>query len=260
MTDARDLPPCHSLWIGPRLGRVGRACLRSVLRQGHPMTLWCYGPPEDVPEGVALRDAAELLPATDVLRHRSGSPALFANRFRYELQRRGLGIWLDCDIYLVRPLDDLPDHLLGWESPERINNAVLRLPTLSPLLAPLLAVFDERDVPLWLPARARLAATWRLSRTGRTGLARMPWGVAGPSALTWLAQKHGLAVDAQPEEVFYPVHWSRAGWIRDPAITLEDIATPRTRAVHLWNQVIAPWKEADAPAGTFLARLQAEGA
>jgi hypothetical protein len=224
------------------------------------MTLWCYEPPEDVPGGVVLRDPAELLPGAAILHHSSGSPALFANRFRYELQRRGLGIWLDCDIYLVRPLDDLPEHLLGWESPERINNAVLRLPANSPLLAPLLAVFEEREVPPWLPAPARLAAKWRLRLTGRTGLARMPWGAAGPMALTWLARRHGLAAEAQPEEVFYPVHWSRSAWIRDPSVALADVLTPRTRAVHLWNQVIAPWKEAPAPPGSFLARLQTEGA
>ena len=43
-----------------------------------------------------LRDAAEILPESRIIRHKTGSVALFANWFRYELQRRGLGTWTMC--------------------------------------------------------------------------------------------------------------------------------------------------------------------
>ena len=72
----------NSLWIGPRLGAVERACLISVLRQGHPLRLWCYSVPESVPPGIELADAETVLPAASIIRHRDGSPSLFANRFR----------------------------------------------------------------------------------------------------------------------------------------------------------------------------------
>jgi hypothetical protein len=251
---------CNTLWIGERVGRLERACFRSVLAQGHGLRLWCYDPPEGVPDGVDLADAAAILPRERIVAHASGSVALFANLFRYELQRRGLGLWVDADVYLVAPLEGLPETLFGRVAGDEINTAVLRLPPGSPLLPPLLALYEERSVPPWLSPGARAAAHWRLLSTGRSRLDLMPWGSAGPHALTWLARRHGLEGWALPPGLFYPVHWRDADWILDPARSLDEVVTPLTRAVHLWNERIKALKEAPAPAGSFLARLQAEGA
>ena len=164
---------CVSLWIGDSLGPVERACLRSVMRQGHPLALYCYERPAGLPDGIEVRDAEAVIPRERIIRHKSGSPALFANRFRYELQRRCAGIWVDCDIYLLAPLPIDEVYLMGEESPGTINNGVLRLPSDSPLLPPLLALFEEKEVPWWLPWRARMAAHARLRWTGRTNLGAM---------------------------------------------------------------------------------------
>jgi hypothetical protein len=248
------------LWIGPSLGAVERACLRSVLRQGHSFALYCYSPPAGVPAGVELRDAAEILPESSIIRHRTGSVALFANRFRYELQRRGLGTWLDTDAYLLKPLESEKPYLMGEFEPGMINNGLIRFPADSPLLPPLLALFEERSVPPWLPPLAWLAAWWRLRTTGRSGLSQMPWGSAGPGALSALAKRHNLAHLAEPSEVLYPARWQDADWIRDPHVPLESVITERTVSIHLWNERIKHFKDQPAPRGSFLARIQAEGA
>lgn len=250
---------CNMLWIGERLGAVERACMRSVIRQGHPLALFCYSPPRGVPEGIELRDAADILPATRILRHRSGSVALFANLFRYELQRRGEGVWLDVDTYMIRPLELDRPYLFGWEDRRAIATGVLLTPPDSPLLPPLLRIFEQREVPPWMRIHARAAARWRLWRTGRTGVERMPWGSAGPRAFTYLARLHGLDQWALPPSYFYPVHWRQANWIRDPARKLEQVVRPETIAVHLWNHRIRAFKERPAAEGSFLERLQREG-
>jgi hypothetical protein len=247
------------LWIGESLGPVERACMRSVLRQGHRLALFCYAPPAGVPEGVELRDAADILPRARIMRHRSGSVALFANWFRYELQRRGEGVWLDVDTYLVRPMMLDRPYLFGWEDQWIIANGVLSMPPDSPLLGPLLRIFEEREVPPWLRPHARAAAYWRRWRTGRTGVEKMPWGSAGPRALTYLARAHGVERWALPPAYFYPVHWRQSDWIRDPRRRLEQFIHPETVAVHLWNHRIRRFKDEPAPQGSFLARLQREG-
>jgi len=249
-----------TLWIGARLGRTERACLRAALRHGHEVALYTYGDLAGVPEGVERRDAAAILPEARMLRYPNGSVAIFANWFRYELLRRGAGIWMDTDSYLLAPLRDAPDHLFGWEEEgRRISNGVLRLPSDSPILDDLLALFEERVVPAWLPLHQRLLAALRLLRTGRTGVELMPWGSTGPRALTALARRYGAAQAAVPPSRYYPVHYRDAGWIRDPGRSLEAMIAPDTVAVHLWNELIKDWKDAPAPAGSFLARLQAEG-
>lgn len=248
-----------TLWIGPTLGAVERACLRSALRQDHPVSLYCYHAPAGVPDGVEICDAAEVLPETRILHHHTGSVSLFSNLFRYALLRRGLGTWIDTDVYLLRPLDDALPCLFGRQSANMLNGAVLRLPSDCPLLEPLIRLFDETEVPFWLSPAEQDAAEVRLRETGRTGLSLMPWGTAGPNALTALAGQAGLWHLALPETVFYPGPYQSAGWILNPALRLDDIARPDTVAVHLWNELIKRCKDAPAPAGSFLARLQAEG-
>ena len=247
------------MWIGPRLGPVERTCLKSVLNQGHRLALYCFDEPAGVPEGVELRDASEILPRDRIIRHRTGSIALFSNWFRYELQRREAGTWVDCDVYLLAPMDGRSPCLFAEEAPGRINTGVLRLPPDSPLLPPLVALFEERSVPPWLPLRSRMAAALRLWRRGRSGLAAMSWGSAGPKALSYLARQHDLSRFALASDIFYPAPWQDALWITEPRRSLEEIVTPRTVAVHLWNERIKQIKDRPAPPGSFLARLQAEG-
>jgi hypothetical protein len=238
---------------------VERACLKSVLDQGHGLALYCYREPAGVPDGVELRDASTIIAEHRIVRHRTGSFALFADWFRYELQRREAGTWVDCDVYLLAPLEGDSPCLFGEEAPGRINNGILRLPPDSPILLPLLALFEERGVPPWLPFRSRMAARVRLLCNGRSGLASMPWGSTGPKALSYLARRHGLSGAALPPEVFYPAPWQDALWVTHPNRRLEEFVTPRTAAVHLWNERIKQVKDRPARPGSFLARLQEEG-
>ena len=262
---------CVTLWIGDSLGAVERACLRSVLRQGHSLALYRYDRVEGVPEGVEVRDAADILPKEAIVRHRNGSPALFSDWFRYELQCRELGTWLDTDNYLVAPLDMKAPYLFGkeivdapsfWRKPQRelIAAGVLRLPSNSPMLPSLVGLFDGRTVPDWAPSPF---APWYKFR-GLIGyppdLSDLPWGTAGPFAVDALANRYGLSALALPSDVFNPVPWYEARWILDPSITLEDVMTERTVSVHLCNDCIKGFKNDPAPAGSFLERLQREGA
>jgi hypothetical protein len=262
---------CVTLWIGDSLGPVERACMRSVLRQGHQMALYCYSEPEGVPAGVELRDAAEILPEAAIVRHESGSIAIFADWFRYELQRRGLGTWVDADNYLVAPLDMERPYLFGrqivtpdrpWRRRQRTSIAigVLRLPADSPMLAGLLGQFDGRSAPDWLSWTSNLRGKIQKRLRGRSDVSRLPWGATGPFAITALAERHGLASQALSVEAFNPAPWYEARWILDPAITLDHVVTERTVGVHLWNECIKGFKNGRAPSGSFLERLHREGA
>ena len=251
---------CVTLWIGDALGAVERACLKSVLRQGHGLALYCYRRPEGVPDGVEIRDANDVLPETEIFLRRNGSVAAFADWFRLELQRLALGTWVDTDIYLLRPLDRDRAYLFGEEEPGLINNAILRIPAQSPLLPPLLELFERKRMPSWIPWRFYLPTVVRELFSGRGDLSRWPFGTTGPFALTAAAKRLGLSSEAFPKEVFNPVRWQSAAWIVDPAISLESVTTERSVAVHLWNECIRDFKNEPAPVGSFLHRLQQEGA
>lgn len=253
------LPHCVSLWIGPKLGAIERACMRSIVAQGHSLTLYCYQRPVGVPEGVDVADAGAIISPDRIIRYRSGSYSLFSNRFRYEAQRQGLGTWLDCDAYLLKPLDGERPYLIGEFEPGQYSPGVLRMPVDAPHLQKLLEPFEEKRVPPWLPWRPRAMARLRLALSGRTGIEEMPWGSLGPRALTAVVEAVGIDIHPLPPDVLYPVRWQNAHWIVDQNQRLEDRITPRTVSIHLWNERIKHLKEGPAPGGSFLARLIEEG-
>ena len=137
----------NAIWIGPELGQVQAACLRSFLRHGHRVVLHCYERPKDTPAGVEIADATRLLPETRIIRHATGSLSLFADLLRYEILGAGMGLYVDCDVFCLRPIEDA-DYIFGLENSDRINSAVLKLPANCPVLAELRAI---KNSPVFAP-------------------------------------------------------------------------------------------------------------
>ena len=249
---------CVTFWLGDALSRIERACLRSMLRQGHSVALYCYQIPSGVPDGVQIIDASPILPREAIPSSWMNRSDIYSDWFRYEIQKRELGTWLDLDVYLIAPLDLDRPNLFGEYEPGKINGAVLRLPE-SPMLRVLLEQFEEKSVPTSMPFKKRLELGVRRLIDGKADLTRTPWGTTGPFALTEFVRKFGLSSEALPPEVFYPAAWQKADWIANPEMALEDFVTKRTVAVHLWNELIKGIKNSPAPEGSFLSRLQQEG-
>jgi hypothetical protein len=251
---------CNSLWIGGQLGPLSAACLASFLRHGHRVVLYSYDIPTDSPPGVELADATTIIASSKIIRHKqSGSFALFANLFRYELQRRNLGIWVDCDVYCVRRFAFDGPYVFGWQHRSEINNAVLRLPADSKLVEELIAVFDKKSPILpWLsPAEQKrwLERKWAGEVFDLTDL---PWGSAGPGALTYLARNLGLLTHALPPAVFYPLPAPAVTQLLLPDYDPLRLITPPTRAVHLWNETLRP-RLSKIPRRSPIDRLFSEG-
>jgi hypothetical protein len=251
---------CLSLWIGEGLGPVERACMRSIARHGHKMVLYCYREFVGVPEEVEVRDASQILPYETITAPWCNRPDLYSDWFRYELLRRGLGTWVDTDVYLLAPLDVQSPYLFGTQAPDFYNTAVFRAPADSPLIPRLLEPFEKRTTPKWLPWRKYIQKRAIEILTGKVELTDTAWGTTSPDALTALTRELGLTHLAQPQERFYPVPWQRADWIRDPNIALDDVTGDGTVAIHLWKYCISSFKNEPASPGSFLERLQSEGA
>jgi hypothetical protein len=229
------------------------------MRSGNELALYCFGELAGVPAGVELRDASEILRLEDMLEISGGRADLYSDWFRYELLDRGVGTWVDTDIYALRQIDGSEPYLFGEQGGGLLNNAVLRLPPGSKILSRLLEPFRRRTTPKWMRADRYLAMRIRELLSGRVDLTKAPWGTTSPFALTALTTKLGLRDLAQPASRFYPVPYQEADWVLDGARHLEDVIEDGTVAVHLWNECIKGYKSNPAPTGSFLARLQAEG-
>jgi hypothetical protein len=236
---------------------VEHLCLKSMLAAGHPIDLYTYDEDVKVPDGVAVRDAAEIFPKDQVIFHQSGSAALFSDLFRYAGLKRALGTWIDADVLLLRSIADLDDdHVFGWETPGLINGAILKLPANSPLFAYVDKLVHARvPVPPYWPLRKKIRQLARACVGRHRPLERLDWGVIGPKALTHFARKNGLAKLAQPSDVFYPLGWRDAPSFFDPAARIESRFTARTRAVHLYNFQLREHKLKPPPPGSFIPRM-----
>ncbi len=228
-----------TFWQGALKGLI-RACLASFPARGAELTLFSYEARLDLPEGVAWRDAREICPDAGLMqRYRvDGRPSLatFSDRFRYEMMARENLCWVDADMLALRPGGLDQPLIWGCQAEAKgkalINNAVLRLPRESPVLADMLA-------------HARAAE-------GR----EIGWGAIGPYLLTEIAEAHGLYASAAAPERFYPVAPDEFWRLFDPrAHDAVAEAAARSEMAHLWSELLRRTEydfDAAPPVGSYL--------
>ena len=227
-----------------------------MLRQGHKVRLFCYDKITNVPTGIDVSDAAEIMPRQDLLVHRStGSLALGADRLRYLIMKMGLGIWLDSDVILINPLSQTQDYIFGWEDKHLICSAVLYLPQSSPLTREICDfVSQQYPIPPFYSDATRSHLEQRAKSGRPVDVRNLVWGVYGPKALTYFVRKNDLSHFSKPRDVFYPVHWTEAHSLVSAKYNASNLITPSTVAVHLWNSRLrSPSKiRPENPAGKLI--------
>jgi len=223
-------------WMGKELSPIEIASVLSVQRVGHSIDLFSYERPHQLPIGVNWVNASEILQREKFVLYKGVNPALGANLFRYKLMSAEKWIWLDTDILLLKPIHHTKDDVYGWQDGTRINNAVLYLPSSSPVLFDLIEYTkNEYPVPPFFEQRIRNELVVARMAGKPVHVSRMPWGVWGPNALTYFVKKNGHENKARPVEVFYPVHYSEAHMLITAGYDVEARLSESTISIHLWN-------------------------
>lgn len=231
----------RTLWLGDRLPPAQRACLASFVRVGHAVELFTYQPALEVPAGVCVRDAREVLPESRVFVYgeaagiNAGSMAGFSNVFRYEMLRRMGGYWVDTDVFCVRPLPDAPVVIAS----ERTKLGLTH-PTSCVLKCPSGHALAERCAEV---AAAQDIKTLR-------------FGEIGPRLVAMVVAELQLDGAVVEPEVFCPVDWFEYARLNEPGASVR--ITDQTLGVHLWNEMWRltgreiPWP---GQTGSLLSRL-----
>jgi len=232
-----------ALWMEGSLGFLEQLCLKSFIAAGQHVKLYHYGPLENVPEGVELADANEVLSRDNFLTHgRTGSPALHSDLFRYYLLKKNdRTIWADTDAYCVKKFETQNGHFHGWESEDGINGGVLGLPQDSETLRELLEfTSDEYAIPPWF-SKAKQAELQALKEKDEAvHVSLLEWGIWGPRAITWFLKKTGEIKYSSPRHMLYPLPFHHAGWPLNPRHTnkVKAFIKEDTVSVHLWGRRI----------------------
>jgi hypothetical protein len=64
-------------------------------------------------------------------------------------------------------------------------------------------------------------------------VSRQPWGTFGPAALTYFIKELNLEHLAEPIDTFYAFYGSHWPLLNEPSLTIADLVTPRSVAIHL---------------------------
>jgi hypothetical protein len=217
----------RSFWLGDCLPLYQRLAMKSFIDFGHEYVLYGYKK-FDVPAGVELRDANEMLPESRVFFYGEragvgrGSVTAFSNLFRYYLLCRMNDWWIDADVVCLSEAVPNAEIFMGWEDEHRIGTAILKFPEESGIVVALRSFAESAGVDI-------------------------EWGTTGPILLTRLAKERNLLDSATAQSLAYPVHFMDALHILIPARRNELLEKIQGKPfLHMWNEimrraVIFPW-------------------
>jgi hypothetical protein len=253
--------PVASLWIGPKLHYLNQLCLLSHIRHGHPTTLYCTEPVSNVPAGVTVRPATEIM-QIDMGIVAQTSESFLSNVFRYEMIRQTDAVWIDCDAFCHRPFPDGMENIFaGHGFRGALNCGVVSIPREGELIHRLLDYYRNLpEAPAWFNKQQRkklerqdpaLPQAVRIYNAERTAF--------GPQAFTWFAQQTGDYDKALTPDYLYPVPFQLNDVFFDPHGRVEGHFTDNTLSVHLYTNGTKPWWRRNPPlANSYVARMCAE--
>ena len=221
---AANKPPApkhrfQSFWSGGALTPYEAFCLKSFIDCGHAFDLYTFELDIQVPTGVRVCDAADLFRPEELFVYEQeefgqGSPAAFANLFRYKLLAEKGGWWVDTDVVCLARDIPIFTEFFAREDTDLVNTAVL---------------FFEPRHPVMMRC---LDEALKLGRNVR-------WGDTGPRLLTRVVKELGREDQALARHLCYPVHYSEAVDLLRPSKSAS--ISERTAAspfIHLWNEML----------------------
>jgi len=231
-----------SFWFGESLSPIEHLCVKSFLAHGHRFLLYTYDEVENVPDGCELLDAATVLDEDQVFLYETsvhaGSPAGFANLFRYTLLDRDGGWWVDTDTLCLTSQIPEPEYVFARQEEDYYNTAIMRAPAASPLIRELLT---------------------RAKRIVAEQGGSMEFGSIGPYLLTDVVRDLDFADRAADTAALYPIPYWQALATCDPSRRDEvEHRVAQSTFLHLWTEMFRYWrvpKTARPPTGSYLATM-----
>lgn len=231
----------QSLWIGNKIGAFEELSIKSFLKHKQIYKLYCYDTIQNLPDGVQVEDANEILPFDKIpefyKKNLRDSYAAISDLFRYLLLYKKGNFWVDTDIVCLKPFDFQQDIVFCRESYTTIGTAVLKFPAKNTITK---AMVDLAMNPLRygnIIKRKRLSTKFK-KLSNKLNIKDLEWGsIAGPLALTRILKENNLFENALPFNYFYPISFYNWDSIFDSSFPISFVSDEKCYAIHLWNQI-----------------------
>ena len=218
----------QGLWIGPKLSRFEHNSIKSYLAQGYEYHLYTYDTVGNVPDGVIIKDASEIIPKSLIFYY-EGSITPFSDLFRYKLLYEKGGVWTDCDIICVHRFSAKNDYIFVAErtilkgafascmkkppytcKKKKVLNSFIAAPAGSPIMK---TMYDKslQYRSKYLAAILKTKKSARRKITSRTskknvGLVSYHWP-GGSKLLETEIEKHHLTRYITEPEFAFHINW-----------------------------------------------------
>jgi len=184
-----------ALWIGRPLSKIEVLSLNSYIYHGHNVFLFTYGNVKNIPSGVNVLDAREILPESSIISFEN-SYSNFSDWFRYEMINKKDIFWTDLDSVCLSSKWDFKDkYVFGindkHNQKEYICTSSFRLPANSEILDFLINSAKNKDLGT-------------------------EWAPAGPQLLTEAVFKFNLQNKILPPKAFAPINFKMWKDLWDP--------------------------------------------
>lgn len=198
------------MWIGDSLSTMERLCVNSFMHNGHEFHLYVYGEIDNIPMGVVLKDANEIIPSSKIFKDDRDGVASFSDWFRYKLLYDRGGWWVDMDAVCMRYLDIEDDYCFATENVDCATNGFMKSPAKAEFLEDMLGYIDENLNKIVVR------------------------GEFGPSLLRRVLAQYDSKEYIQPTDVFCPIYWMDVKRLIEPSSV---VFSQKTLTVHLWNEM-----------------------
>jgi len=205
MMKKQKLQAIGTFWHGSELGVLERACLVSMIEQGHEVSLFSHDTVRNVPEGVQVYNARDI--SGDLLdkftspvqhiRHehvRHGHirriPMMFSDIFRYLMIKETEMILADLDAFLLKPLRPTDGDLFSYIAEHMIGVGVLSLPKASVALKDLIDFCQNHyPIPPFYSTKRKIQLFGKKIIGCPMHMSLLDGNVAGPWAMTYFCKK-----------------------------------------------------------------------
>lgn len=177
-------------WNSRELSLYEYACLKSFIKNNFIVNVYSYKKIK-LPKGAKLKNAKNILNESETRKFvhhgKAGCLAAFTDKFRIELQKKKLGWWFDIDVICLKKakfffdLEKNKEFVIGFETADKINNAVLKINNIKLCKA----ILDE------------------ISITGYI----FKWGTIGPNLIQKILKKNNDSSKILNKKYFYPINY-----------------------------------------------------
>ena len=205
------------LWIGSKLSPNELLCIKSYLYHGHQFELYVYDSVRNVPENVIIKDAAQIIPKSDIFTytsvHHNRSLAMFSDLFRYKLLYKLGGWWSDLDAVCVKPFDIDQPYVFMQEKLKDNKGTICGGVIKCPKNAQIIDYCFEK------------------SKEMSMNIQNYSWAATGPSLLAQAVEEFNLNHFVTPPSYFSPISFREITRL----FTQFDLS-PATFSIHLFNE------------------------